>query len=90
MMVTKLALAEITEGMVPLAYAIGFAMAYFGPCGNLIGNVLCQIWAYQKVTNVGRLFFIQFFLFAVDAICMVFKHDATFKIWTCEPHSRVL
>lgn len=43
-------------------------MAYFGPNGNLIGNVRSQIWAYQKVENVGRLFFIQFLLFAIDTI----------------------
>ena len=27
----KLLLTESTEGLVPLAYAIGFSMAYYGP-----------------------------------------------------------
>ena len=51
----KLVLAEIVEGLVPLAYAIGFAMAYYGPNGHLVGNVLTDMWAYEKVEDVGKL-----------------------------------
>ena len=64
----KLLLAEVIEGIVPLAYASGFAMAYFGPNAYLIGNVLCDAWAYEEVENVGRLFIIQFTMFAFDSI----------------------
>ena len=46
--VLKLLLAELVEGLVPLAYAIGFTMAYFGPNGELTGNVLCDIWTIPK------------------------------------------
>ena len=35
-MVTKLALAELTEGMAPLVYAIGFLIAYYGFNGTLL------------------------------------------------------
>ena len=66
--VMKLLLAEVIEGIVPLAYASGFAMAYFGPNAYSIGNVLCGAWAYEKVENVGRLFIIQFTMFAFDSI----------------------
>ena len=65
--VRNLVLAEITEVIVPLAYAIGFAMAYFGPNAHLIGNVKNDFWAYKKVEDVGRLFAIQFLLFGIDS-----------------------
>ena len=61
--ILKLVLAELIEGMVPVAYAIGFAMAFYGPNGDLTGNVLSNIWAYKKVEDVGRLFKIQMILF---------------------------
>ena len=67
----KLILAELVEGLVPLAYAIGFAMAYFGPNGYLLGNVLSDIWAYEKVEDVSALFNIQFLLFGVDCIGVI-------------------
>ena len=65
--IMKLLLAELVEGLVPLAYASGFAMAYYGPNGHLTGDVLSDIWTYEKVENVERLFFIQFLLFGVDS-----------------------
>lgn len=40
--VMKLLLAELVEGVVPLAYAIGFAMAYYGPNGYLCENFAMQ------------------------------------------------
>ena len=64
--ITDLLLEEIIEGVVPLAYAIGFAMAYYGPNGNLMGNVSSDLWAYNKVEDVARLFYIQLLLFGVD------------------------
>ena len=69
--IMKLLLAETIEGLVPIAYAIGFAMAYYGPNGNLTGNVLSDIWAYKKVDNVGRLFAIQFILFGIDSLSVM-------------------
>ena len=69
--IQKLILAELVEGLVPLAYAIGFAMAYFGPNGYLLGNVLSDIWAYEKVEDFGALFNVQFLLFGVDCIGVI-------------------
>ena len=66
--IKKLVLAELAEGLVPLVYAIGFAMAYYGPNGHLVGNVLTDLWAYEKVEDVVRLFTIQLLLFGVDCI----------------------
>ena len=69
--IMRLILAELVEGIVPLSYAIGFAMAYFGPNAYLIGNVLSDYWAYEKVENIERLFYIQFSLIGVDCIGVV-------------------
>ena len=49
----KLLLTESTEGLVPLAYAIGFSMAYYGPNGQLIGNVRNDYWGYRKVDDAS-------------------------------------
>ena len=69
--VMKLVMAELIEGTVPLAYAIGFTMAFFGPNGMLIGNVLADIWTYVKVDDVKGLYIIQFVLFGVDCLSVI-------------------
>ena len=53
--ILKLVMAEIVEGIVPLAYAIGFMIAYFGPNAMLIGNVRSGIWAYKAVEDIEWL-----------------------------------
>ena len=69
--VLKLLMAEFTEGLVPICYAIAFAMAYYGPNAYLTGNVLSDIWQYEKVKNIKRLFYIQGTLFGIDVLCVV-------------------
>ena len=64
-------MAELTEGLVPLAYAIGFAMANYGPNGHLVGNVQTDLWAYKKVEDVEKLFTILFLWFGVDCFSVV-------------------
>ena len=64
-------MAETVEGMVPLAYAIAFTMAYLGPNGHLIGNVRLGIWAFEAVKDVRKLFGILFALFGIDFLSMV-------------------
>ena len=68
--ILKLLMAELTEGLVPISYAIGFAMLYYGPNAHLTGNVLSDLWQYEKVEDVTRLFFIQGILFGVDLLCV--------------------
>ena len=69
--VLKLLMAEMTEGLVPICYAIAFAMAYYGPNATLKGNVRSDIWQYEKVEDVARLFFIQGLLFGIDLLCVI-------------------
>ena len=70
-MVTKLALAELTEGMAPLVYATGFFMAYYGPNGTLLRNVKSNHWGGKTVDDIGYLFQMMLLLFGVDAFSVL-------------------
>ena len=65
-MVTELVLAELTEGMTPLAYAIGIAMAYYGYNGTILGNIKNGFWGYKPIDDIGYLFQMMILLFGFD------------------------
>ena len=70
-LILKLVLAEAVEGIVPMAYAVGFMMAFYGPNAELIGNVGSGIWAYEAVNDiVGRLI-VLFTMFGVDSLSVL-------------------
>ena len=71
--ITKLVLAELTEGIVPMAYAITFAMAYYGPNASILGNVKNDYWGYEKVDDIDHTFLMLFILFAVDTVSVLFN-----------------
>ena len=68
--ILKLVLAELCEGLIPLAYAICFAMAYYGPNANLIGNVRNDFWQYKAVNDAGWTFVVMFGMFAMDLVSL--------------------
>ena len=70
-MVTKLALAELTEGMAPLVYATGFSMAYYGSNGTLLRNVKSNYWGGKTVDDIAYLFQMMLLLFGVDAFSVI-------------------
>ena len=78
--IRKLALAELCEGLLPLAYAICFTMAYFGPNAKLIGNVKFGDWQYKVVEDANGTFRVMFTLFAVDLVCLSINSGL---IWVC-------
>ena len=71
--VMKLLMAELCEGLIPLAYAIGFAMAYYGPNEYLFGTV-------KNVDGGSRTFIVMFGLFAIDLISLLLNSTI---VWTC-------
>ena len=75
-----LLLAELTEGLIPLAYACGFAMAYFGPNGHLLGNVRYGDWHFKAVDDASWPFTIMLGMFAVDLISLLLNSTI---VWTC-------
>ena len=68
--IQTLVLSELCEGLVPLAYAIGFAMAYYGPNVKLFGNVGNAYWQFQVVDDAGRTFLMMFGMFTLDFFCL--------------------
>ena len=77
--VLKLVLAETIEGLAPLVYAIGFAMAYFGPNKRNICNVGSTIWHCKENEDVLSIFLVLLSLFAADTISMLFNALALWK-----------
>ena len=72
-------LAELTEGVTPLAYAMTFAMAYYGPNAHILGNVKNNYWGYEEVKDISYIFQMLFLLFAVDTASLFFN---AFWLWT--------
>ena len=70
-LVRKLALAEITEAVTPMVFAIGFAMAYYGPNSTILGNVKNEYWGYKRIDDVGYLYRMMLLLFGVDTISVI-------------------
>ena len=70
-MVTKLVLAEITEGITPIVYATGITMAYYGSNGHIPGNVKNRFWGYRAVKDVEYLAQIMFLLLGVDILSVL-------------------
>ena len=68
--IMKLVLAELCEGLVPLTYAICFAMAYYGPNAELIGNVRNGYWQYKIVDDASSTFLVMLGLFTMDLVCL--------------------
>ena len=75
----KLLLAESIEGLIPLAYAIGFAMAYYGPNGHLLGNIKNEVWHYTAVHDASMTFTVMFALFTIDLISLLLNSAI---VWT--------
>ena len=63
-------MAESCEGLVPLAYAVSFAMAYYGPNANLLGNGENNFWPVKVVEDVSWTFQVMLGLFLMDLVCL--------------------
>ena len=68
--ILKLVLAELCEGLVPLAYAVSFAMAYYGPNANLLGYGENNFWPVKVVEDVSWTFQVMLGLFLMDLVCL--------------------
>ena len=66
-----LSLAEVCEGLVPLSYALCFAMAYYGPNAKLIGNVGNDLWAYKAISDISWTYLVLFGLLLIDFLSLL-------------------
>ena len=69
--VTSLIIGETVTGLIPLLYGLSFATAYYGPNGNLIGNVRNSWWSYDETEDVQRFYEVMFQMFAIDVCCIL-------------------
>ena len=61
-------LAESCEGLVPLAYVVWFAMAYYGPNVELLGYGKHNFWPVKVVEDVSWTFQVMIGLFLMDLV----------------------
>ena len=61
-----LAINELVEFQVPLAYLLVLAIAYIGPNGKLFGNILNSYWQYSAIENIDTYLMSTAILFCVD------------------------
>ena len=78
-MIAKLIASEITEALCPAQYAIGLIMAYYGPNGYLLGNILNDWWHYAKIDGISNVLKTLLLLFLIDVANFLIS-AAFFKI----------
>ena len=57
---------EAMEILVPIAYSVSFLVAYYGPNGEVLGNVNNECWQYKKIDDVGEFILSVFQMFFID------------------------
>ena len=82
---TKLILAELIEGFIPMIYAICWAMAHYGPNGHLFVNVFVNFgvgyWGKEiEYKAIDTFFITMLMLFAFDAISATFNFIILWKV----------
>ena len=69
--VSMLVLIEIMEILVPLAYAITFVLAYYGPNSKILGNVQNDYWQFQEIRDVEQFLGSLSQMFVIDLMSAV-------------------
>ena len=70
-MTEELVVTERIETLVPLAYIISFAIAYYGPNAKVMGRVKLDLWQYKPILDFGNYMENVFILFVVDLMSLV-------------------
>ena len=70
-MIEGLVLTERIETLVPLTYMICFAIAYYGPNAEILGNIKLDLWQYKPVLDFGNYMKSILILFIVDLMSLV-------------------
>ena len=67
----ELTLTERVETLVPLIYMLCFAIAYYGPNAEIMGNVKLTLWHFKSVLDIENYMKNLFMLFSLDFISLV-------------------
>ena len=78
-MIAKLIASEIIESLCPAQYALGLIMAYYGPNGYLLGNILNDWWHYVKIDDISNVLETLLLLSLID-VANVLTSAAFFQI----------
>ena len=69
--IEELSLTERIETIVPLTYMICFAIVYYGPNAEILGNVKLDLWQFKPVLDIGNYLKNVFILFVFDFMSLV-------------------
>ena len=70
-MIDELVLTERIETLVPLTYMICFAITYYGPNAEILGNFKLDLWQFKPVLDIGNYMTNVFILFVFDFMSLV-------------------
>ena len=70
-MIDELVLTERIETLVPLTYMICFAITYYGPNAEILGNFKLDLWQFKPILDIGNYMKSVFILFIVDFMSLV-------------------
>ena len=62
---------EFVDAILPLAFGIAFAMAYYGPNATLIKNVKNDYFGGQVIQDVEYLYIVMILMFSFDLFAMI-------------------
>ena len=69
--IQELVLNEHVEFMIPIAYAICFAMAYYGPNAEILGGIKNSYWQFEAVEDFITAFEGVAKFFLIDTVSVV-------------------
>ena len=67
----ELTLTERVETLVPLIYMLCFAIAYYGPNAEIMGNLKLTLWHFKSVLDIENYMKNLFMLFSVDFMALL-------------------
>ena len=76
----SLIINETVEFLVPIAYCITITMAYYGPSGQVIGNIKNSYWQYSAINNMENTLQWLAIFFFVDLMSLVISAVLLFVV----------
>ena len=76
--IQDLVIIELVELYTPVSFLLVTVLAYFGPNGHLIGNILSSQWSFVAIENINLALGNMTMFFFVDLMCMLLS---TAMLW---------
>ena len=67
----NLIINESVEFIMPITYGIVLLLAYFGPNGEILGNIKSNLWHYTSIENIGDTLTWIAIMFSVDFLSLI-------------------